>query len=356
MAHEARVAIAWRDHHAPGQHGGEHDRATGARAEQLGVAHDVRMASVFHGERHGAGVHQQRADNQNERERRVALHHVFLAHPDQYEGGYAQSAYSTDRRHRQCGRYPHVLLPRDPYRAGRDLGRNRRGRRRHRWQLARWTRVRVAFVQVGWHGVQSQCARTVRVLYIGANGLPGATVLGHVHQSHVVFAVAAVQQQQLVQHPFRGFGAVTNGLGYRPITRRRRLLAALNRCVLTVAASATLFFSRFIVVRVHYTQHVGGRLYKLGGDRLFHWGRSDRCKCSVVAHVRRSTVLVAFVNERTASISLKNEWTILKVWKYKSSIFKNFNNLSRYYLCKLNKLYFWGTKNEQLKSHTSIHD
>jgi len=206
VTHEARVAVARGDHQTPGQHGGEHERATAGRAEQLGVAHGLPRptgGAIVHRERHGAGVHEQRAGHQHERERRVALHHVLLAHAHQHERRYARSAYGAHRGHGQRGRYPHVLLPRHQKQSVRRC--NGRGRRR-RPHLARRTRpVHLALAQVPrWLltvaaaavvRLQPQSARAVRVLCVTADRLAATAVFGHVHQCHVVFAAAAVQQQ-----------------------------------------------------------------------------------------------------------------------------------------------------------------
>lgn len=188
VAHEAGVAVARGDHHAPRQHGGERDRAAGARADQLGVTHDVRVTGPVHGERHRAGVHEQRAGDQHERERRVAFHHVLLAHAHQYERGYARGAYRAHRGHGQRAGYPHVLLPRHPRRRG--------GRPvvlalvRRRRQARRAPRVRRlhAPVQPRRVAVRPQPARAVRVLHVRAHHPAAAAVLGHVHQRHVILA------------------------------------------------------------------------------------------------------------------------------------------------------------------------
>lgn len=178
VAHEARVAVARGDHHTPGQHRGKNDREADARAEQFGVTHCVRISGALHRKRNCAGIHEQCADDQHERERRVALQHVLLTHPNQYERRYARSTYGADGSHGQRGRYPHVLLPRHWYQTVLTRHRSRC------WPpLARRTRrVRPALGQMQFDAaVQTQATCAIRVLYVSANRFASATVLGHVH-------------------------------------------------------------------------------------------------------------------------------------------------------------------------------
>jgi len=316
VAHEARVAVARGDHHAPGQHGGEHESAAARRAEQLGVAHGVPRptgGAIAHRERHGAGVHEQRAGDQHERERRVALHHVLLADPHQYERRYARGARGAHRRHGQRGRYPHVLLPRHQQRSvRRGRGRWCRGRP----HPARWTRpVRLAALaqirQLTAAAVplQPQPARAVRVLRVTADRLAAAAVLGHVHQRHVVLATAAVQQQQPVQHPaHRLYVVITRG---RTVCRH---LAALCRGRVP-AALVVAVVDDVPEVRVHRAQHVHGRLHELRGHRLqlFCRGRGSNAAVAAVATVVAVTAVVVAVDERATAIRLKHVRPVLKV-------------------------------------------
>jgi len=319
VTHEARVAVARGDHHAPGQHCGEHERAAARRTEQLGVAHGLPRptgGAVQHGERHGAGVHQQRAGHQHESERRVALHHVLLAHPHQYERRYARGARRAHRRHGQRGRNPHVRLPRDQQRS---VGRRRRRGRRRRPFPARRTRPAVrlaALAQVrqltaAAVPLQPQPARAVRVLRVTADRL-AAAVLGHVHQRHVVLAVAAVQQQQPVQHSaHRLLVVITRG---RSVCRRAALCRGRVPAALVVAVVGVP------EIRVHRAQHVHGRLHELRGHRLqLFRSRGGNAAVTAVAavvvavdDVAVAAVVVA-VDERATAVRLKHVRPVLKV-------------------------------------------
>jgi len=307
VAHETRVAVARGDHQAPGQHGGEHERAAARRAEQLGVAHGLPWptgGAVVHRERHGAGVHEQRAGHQHERERRVALHHVLLAYAHQHERSYARGAYGAHRRHGQRGRYPHVLFPRHRKQSVRRSG-GRGGRRGPR--PARRTRsVRLALAQVprlltttaaAVVLLQPQPARAVRVLCVTADRLAATAVFGHVHQRDVILAAAAIQQQQPVQHSTHRLDAVT--------TRGRlvfRCRVALSRGRVPAALVIHAAVVHVPGVRVHRAQHVHSRLHELRGHRLqLFRGRGDVTDVCVVG-----VAVVVVVDERAATVRLKH--------------------------------------------------
>lgn len=298
VAHEARVGgVARRDHGAPGQHGGEHQRATGARPEHLGVAHGLRVRGAVHGERHGAAVRQQRAGHQHERVRRVALQHVLLAHADHDERADARGAQRAHRAHRQRGRDPHVLFPRHQRHGLRRIRglRRRRRRRRHasRTRVARGQRVRRLRAGV------LQPSRAVRALHVRADRIAAAAVFGDVHQRDVI--LAAVQQRQPVQNAAERLGAVFDGDGCGGRRRRRRRPFAARghrgrghrrRRVPAVAVGRPA-----AGVRVQRAQHVRGRLHELRGDGLFRDSAGSR------------------VPRRTAAVRLEHVRPVLELCK-----------------------------------------